>query len=213
MRSIAARRYLSCTRVSGIPWRRGALVLLTIISGCALERGVELPELGPWAQRQQLLGSLSDWGFAGRIGVSAGEEGFNGRLRWRQRGDAFEATVSGPLGAGAIRIDGDPTRIAVSERDGDTLILNDPERDLRARYGWTIPVTSLRYWALGVPDPASPATTEFDEAGQLARLQQMSWTVTIPDYREDAGQLMPRRIIALNGDAKVRLVIDNWTFY
>ena len=37
-------------------------------------------------------------------------------------------------------------------------------------YGWTIPVTSLRFWALGIPDPASPAETEFGDDGQLRKL-------------------------------------------
>lgn len=193
--------------------RLALLLVVATAGGCAIERGIELPELGTWEQRRLRLTEMSDWGFAGRIGVSAGEEGFNGRLRWRQQGDAFAASVSGPFGAGAIAIDGDPSRVTVSERGGEPLVLRDPERDLRERYGWTIPMTSLRYWALGVPDPALPAQTEFGADGQLEALEQRNWLVTIPQYREDAGQLMPRRIVAVNGDAKIRLVIDDWTFY
>ena len=112
-----------------------------------------------------------------------------------------------------MQIDGDGRRITVTERDGAVTELDDPEYDLRMRYGWTIPVQSLRFWALGIPDPASPAATEFGDDGQLARLTQRNWTVDIRQYREGGGQLMPRRITAVNADAKVRLVIDNWTFY
>ena len=194
--------------------RRGALALAaTVLSSCALERGMELPELNDWNARQALLGRLSDWGFAGRIGVSAGDEGFNGRLRWRQQVDAFTATVSGPFGAGAVRLEGSPERVVVFEKDREPLEFSDPEYDLRARYGWTIPVTSLRYWALGIPSPEAPAETQFGDNGQLSQLDQGGWSVSIPQYREDGGQLMPRRIVATNGDAKVRLVIDDWTFY
>ena len=187
--------------------------LAALVGGCATQRGIELPQFETWEARRAVLQDLTDWNFSGRIGVSAGEEGFNGRLRWRQQANEFQASVSGPLGAGAVRIDGDADTITVEERDGTLTVLPNPERDLRERYGWTIPVTSLRFWALGIPDPALPAETEIDAAGQLSRLQQGGWAVSIPQYREGGGQPMPRRIVAENGDAKVRLVIDQWTFY
>ena len=161
-----------------------------------------------------MLADLSEWSFSGRIGVSAGEEGFNGKLRWHQRDDDFDASVSGPLGAGAVRIAGDSRAITIEEKDGTQTVLPDAERDLRLRYGWTIPVESLRYWALGIPDPGAPAAdVEFGDDGQLSRLQQRNWQVEIAQYREGGGQLMPRRVTATTEDAKVRLVIDRWTFY
>ena len=166
-----------------------------------------------WEVRRAVLSNISEWAFTGRIGVSAGTEGFNGRLRWHQRDDDFQASVSGPLGAGAVRIDGTGERITVADKTGEVTELEDAELDLRLRYGWTIPVTSLRFWALGIPDPGSPAMTEFGEDGQLTRLEQRNWVVDIGQYREGGGQLMPRRITAVNADAKVRLVIDSWTFY
>ena len=190
-----------------------ALAGLLLLSGCAVKRGIELPELTDWQVRQNVLAGLSEWAFAGRIGVSAGDDGFNGRLRWHQTDDDFRASVSGPFGAGTVRIDGNGERITVEEKDGQLTELHDAERDLRVRYGWTIPVASLRFWALGIPDPNAPADTEFDEEGQLARLEQRNWSVEIAQYRKGGGQLMPRRITAVNADAKVRLVIDSWTFY
>ncbi len=80
-------------------------------------------------------------------------------------------------------------------------------------YGWTIPVGSLRYWALGIPDPANPATFQFGDDGQLSQLEQRNWTVTISEYREGGGQLVPRRIVAVNADVKVTLFIRRWTFF
>ena len=87
------------------------------------------------------------------------------------------------------------------------------ERDLYWRYGWTIPIASLRFWALGIPDPADPAVTELDEDGRLARLQQRGWSVEISRYREGGGQQMPRILSATNPDTRVRMVIDRWLFF
>lgn len=186
---------------------------LVLLSSCAVQRGRELPPLPDWETRQEVLAEISEWAFTGRIGVSAGTEGFNGKIRWNQVDNGFSATVSGPLGFGAIKINGDRGRVTVIDKDGQEIELTNPEEDLRLMYGWTIPVTSLRYWALGIPDPASPAVTEFDDDGQLVRLEQRNWRVSISQYRAGGGQLMPRRITAVNGDAKVRLVIDHWSFF
>jgi len=73
-------------------------------------------------------------------------------------------------------------------------------------------VSSLRYWALGIPDPASAANESLNEDGMLAALSQQSWQVTFAQYAQGGGQLMPRRLTAVDDDIKVRLVIDDWTF-
>jgi outer membrane lipoprotein LolB len=188
-----------------------ALALL-LISACATQTGVGLPDLPDWDTRTRVLGDMNDWEFKGRIGVSAGGDGFNGKLRYAQNDDAFRATVSGPLGFGTVRIEGDSRQVTVTDKDGAVWVLSDPEVDLQVMYGWMIPVTSLRYWALGIPDPADLAFTEFNEDGLLETLDQGNWQVGITKYRDVAGQSMPRAMSVVSGDNKVRLVIDNWTF-
>lgn len=188
------------------------LFLTALISACVTPKSLELPELSDWENRQDVLVGVDEWEFAGRIGVSAGDEGFNGQLRWRQDGVVFRARINGPLGVGTVFINGDRRKITVTDRNGAVTELHDAEVELRQMYGWTIPVTSLRFWALGIPDPASLAETEFGEDGQLSKLRQQNWEVDITQYREGGGQLMPRRLTAVNDDVKVRLVIDNWVF-
>ena len=188
------------------------LFLTVLISACVTPKSLELPDLSDWESRQKILVGVDEWEFAGRIGVSAGEEGFNGQLRWRQDGVVFRARINGPLGVGTVFINGDRREITVTDRDGVVTELHDAEVELRQMYGWTIPVASLRFWALGIPDPASPAETEFGEDGQLSTLRQQDWEVEFTQYREGGGQLMPGRLTAVNDDVKVILVIDSWTF-
>ena len=188
------------------------LFLTALISGCVTSKSLELPELSDWETRQDILAGVDEFEFAGRIGVHAGDEGFNGQFWWRQDGVVFRVRISGPLGVGTVFINGDRREITVTDADGVVTELHDAEADLRQMYGWTIPVTSLRFWALGIPDPASPAETEFDDDGRLSKLHQRNWQVDITQYSESAGQLLPRRLTAVNNDVKVRLVIDNWVF-
>lgn len=194
--------------------RLASIVLtLSLLSACATQRGSELPPLSDWETRQNVLSTHPEWAFTGSIGVRAGQEGFNGKVRWHQQADDYETSVSGPLGMGTVRITGNSQRISVTEKDGTVTELSNAEDDLRAIYGWTIPVASLRYWALGIPDPASAANTEFGDDGQLIHLEQRDWIVSIAEYREGGGQLVPRRIVAINADAKVTLFIRRWTFF
>ncbi len=183
------------------------------VSGCATLQGVDLPDITDWDNRVEILAGLRRFEFNGRVGVKAGEEGFNGSLRWSQQGDRFKARVSGPLGIGTVRLVGDQGAVELTDKDGVRTTLADAERELYLRYGWTIPVQSLRYWALGIPDPNSQALTEFDEEGRLVQLQQAGWVVDIKSYEEGGGQQMPRRLSASSTDTRVRLVIDDWVFF
>jgi outer membrane lipoprotein LolB len=188
------------------------LFIAAMLGGCATKRGVELPDFGDWETRKAFLEQVDEWQFAGRIGVSAADEGFNGKLWWRQNGLAFRARISGPLGVGTIFLNGDRRQLTLTDRDGVVTELVDAELELRQRYGWTIPVTSLRYWALGIPDPTSPAEENFNDQGRLHELRQRGWQVIIGQYADGGGQAMPRRLTAFADDIRVRLIIDDWTF-
>ena len=194
--------------------RAGLSLVLLALAGCATTpESVNLPPIDSWEVRNQVLGDIQDWEFKGRIAVKAGDDGFNGKFNWTQTGAAFRATVGGPLGMGTVRIEGDGRTVVLTDKEGESTVLQDAEAELYWRYGWTIPIASLRFWALGIPDPADPAVTELDEDGRLARLQQRGWSVEISRYREGGGQQMPRILSATNPDTRVRMVIDRWLFF
>jgi len=199
-----------------LPDRRllALLAALLVLAGCAtVPESVDLPALNGWDTRNEVLGGIQDWQFRGRIAVKAGNEGFNAKFNWNQQGETFSATVAGPLGIGTVRIAGDGGSIVLTDKDGVETALENAESELRRRYGWTIPVTSLRYWALGIPDPTGPALTELNDDDLLTRLEQRDWAVEISQYHEGGGQQMPRILIATNPDTRVRMVIDRWSFF
>lgn len=209
-----ASRISTSTAVGTSLRRCGTLALAGLLAaGCAGQQSILLPDFRNWEARRQYLAAADDWAFSGRVGVKAGDDGFNGKLRWRQDGATFATTVGGPLGIGTVRIDGSDRSVVLTDNDGMRTTLGDVERDLLDRYGWTIPVRSLRYWALGIPDPASPAQTAFGADGRLATLEQGGWNIAITHYREARGQPMPFRLTASQADTRVRIVIDNWLFY
>lgn len=190
----------------------GILLAAVIFAGCTTTRSVLLPDLGQWETRKAVLEQTDEWEFSGRIGVRAGDEGFNGKIWWRQDGIVYRARLSGPIGVGTVFVNGDGREATLTDRDGVVTELDDADVDIRTGYGWTIPVTSLRFWALGIPDPSLPSSIEFNEDGQMSNLRQGQWTVMIGEYADGGGQAMPRRLTAVSGDIRVRLVIDEWAF-
>lgn len=187
--------------------------LAALLEGCATPQSAALPEIGSWDSRRAVLAGIDEWEFIGRIAVRTEDDGFNGKLRWAQEKETFEATASGPLGAGAVRIEGDGRSVTMTDQDGIDIELADAELEFRLRYGYSIPIRSLRFWALGIPDPSVPAETAVDKQGLLTHLEQRDWSVTYSRYGQGGGQLMPEVLTAENEDTRVRLVIDDWIFF
>ena len=184
------------------PWLLGLL-----LAGCAVAPVVEE---GAWETRRAHLLALDDWAAQGRLSVTLPDESVQGRFQWRQRQDWLEARFRGPLGVGGVFIYGPPEHLTAIGRDGETLLLTDPEHDLRALLGHPLPVQSMRRWLLGLADPAYPHAWRFDDDGLPVHLDQRAWQVEYHGWREYDGQLMPRRIDMNGEDVAIRIVLDQW---
>ena len=189
------------------------LVAISFLVACAPQTVRELPVFTSWEHRSQSLGQLQEWEFRGRLGAKTADDGFNGKVQWQQQAGEYDARISGPIGFGTLQISGTSSLVRLIDKDGQLTVLTSPEADLEALYGWKLPVNSLRFWALGIPDPNSFATSiVVDDRGLLTVLAQNGWRIEYPDYRPFAGQPMPRKLVATSGDARVVLIFDNWLF-
>ena len=163
-----------------------------------------------WLERRDTLRALDDWQLEGRLSLKAGRDGYNGTLSWEQSGSDIDFRFRGPFGFGGFRIHGDQERLRLKTTTGTEMYLNDPEADMESRFGWSVPVYSMRYWIVGVSDPDEPASEIVDGDGLLAELEQHGWSVTYDGYREHEGLLLPRKILMEKGDVRIRMVADRW---
>ncbi len=196
--------------------RTARLVAATaLLAGCATttRETIDLPDLTDWNARQAALAASEQWYLKGRIGIRTEDDGFNAKLRWTQDRRRFDVQVSGPLGIGNVKLEGDQRSVTLTDKDGVETRLGDAETELYLRYGWTIPVGSLPFWLLGIPDPERPAETQVDASGKLTHLVQGGWDVSFNRYRDGAGQELPGRITASSSTTRVRIVIDDWRFF
>lgn len=186
-----------------------------LIAGCASQPSARPGAVSTLAaQRWQIhkshLQDLNSFSLEARVAAS-GSYGVSGDLRWRQRGDHFVVHFSGPFGVGAIDISGTPGDVEIRTRD-QRYHTNDPETFLRRHYGWTLPVTGLRYWVLGVPTPATAtAGVAYDDNGRALKLLQDGWTIDYDDYQGGGGYALPRHFTMVAGKTEFRIIIDRWS--
>jgi len=186
-------------RRSGL--RLGA-AMLAVLAGCRTIPPAPAPPPGPsWEIRRPQLQSLEHFVLRGRVAVAAGGEGFNASLRWTQDGARSQVTLEGPLGVGGAQLTASGERIESAAAHAA----------LAARLGFDPPLPALRYWVLGVPDPAQPASEALDPAQQrLSALTQDGWHVEYQSYGFAGGETLPARLTLQRDEVRVRLLVDEW---
>jgi outer membrane lipoprotein LolB len=178
---------------------------LPLLNGCAVLDGRDavpaLPDLAlpdGWEARRGTLQGWPGYELRGRVAVASGEDGFSGNLRWLQRPTLTRLELDGPLGVGGVRYEFTPGA--------------DPAA-LEQALGAPVPLASLRYWLLGVPDPAAVAEESvLESGGRLGALQQGGWRIDYSRYAAVAGSRLelPETIEIRRDPVRLRVRIARW---
>jgi outer membrane lipoprotein LolB len=166
---------------------------------------------GAWQAHLAQLTTLQGWQLSGRAGFADGKDSGSGSLDWKQQGDECSLDFRGPLGAGAVHIEGDARALHVKTSRGDDFVTTDPEDDLGRRLHQPLPVFSLRYWVLGRPDPTDDFTKTTDAQGELVSLDQYGWHVEYQEYAEVDGYSLPTRLTLVRDQVRIKLAVSDWT--
>jgi len=83
-----------------------------------------------------------------------------------------------------------------------TEIAPDPESLLQNLAGLTLPVSGMRWWLRGLPDPRMPFTRTDDS------FSQSGWLVTATDFRDGT---LPYKIELTRDDLRIRVMISEWS--
>jgi outer membrane lipoprotein LolB len=176
------------------------MALILALAGCVSQpaRPPAVPvdlDQAEAADRERAL--IQDWSLSGRIAVSNGSQGGSGRIDWQQAGERYAVSLSAPVTRQSWRLSGDAAVAMLHETTG-----------------WDIPVRALADWVRGVGAPPAEfgqARVIYGEGGRPARLEQAGWVIDYTKW-QDAGQpVLPARLVATRGQAKVRLIVDQWS--
>ncbi|MGV8961198.1 MAG: lipoprotein insertase outer membrane protein LolB [Stenotrophomonas sp.] len=205
---------------------RAPLLALALLSLCACSAlqprnaAEVVVEVSPQAQqaeaaREQALRAQAEWAFQGRVAVSKGRNGGSGRIDWQQQAGRYQIQLSAPVTRQSWRLSGgDGTGGRLEGLEGGPREGADAQQLLWDATGWEIPVDQLPDWVRGLiaVDAAAPEQVLRDADGRPRRIRQRGWDIQFTDwFPATAGQpALPRRLDAVNGDAKVRLIVDSW---
>jgi outer membrane lipoprotein LolB len=194
------------------PWLAIALLLAACQSVPKPVPPTAPPEqvIAGWPAREAQLQARAHFTAQGRIGVVAGADGFNGRIRWAQDGARSTVSLDGPLGVGGVRVTNEAGMLTLTTPAGEALDSQAAHDELVRRMGFEPPLDSLRYWIQGVPDPAGPSAETADAQGYLASLAQAGWTVTCGAYMQTADGALPQKLTVERGTVRVRLILESW---
>jgi outer membrane lipoprotein LolB len=163
-----------------------------------------------WLERRDMLREIEEFRMEGRLALNTGRRGYSGTVSWEQNDDIVDFRFRGPFGFGGFRIHGDLDQLRVKTTAGEEFLLRDPELEMTERFGWSLPVHSMRYWILGVSDPGLPAQEVPDGEGLLESMEQAGWVVNFDAYGEIDGLMLPRRLDMERGEVRIRVMSDRW---
>jgi outer membrane lipoprotein LolB len=190
------------------------IVAVAVVAGCRTAPPIQQPTTGaqPWDVTRPALQARDHFQLKGRVAVAAGKDGFNASLRWIQAGPVSQVSLEGPLGAGGVQITADGDKLNIVNSHGERLDSDAAHAELAARLGFDPPLSSLRYWIQGVPDPATPSREKVDPQQQrLQSLEQDGWQIDYTAYMPGGGASLPSRLTLQRSGIRVRLVVDGWT--
>jgi len=182
-----------------------------LLAGCA-SRQVRLDAVDTVAADQEASAlALRGFRMRGRVALSDGEQGGNGRLTWEQSADRLDVRFSAPLSQRTWRLERDRLGARMIDDQGQVSHAGDLQELLDRAWGIGVPVDALSYWLRGSRQPGS-GRVSLDQQARLQQLQQSDWTVDYLRWQEAADGLptLPTKVYASSGKRWVRVVVQRW---
>ena len=164
----------------------------------------------PWAVQRDALARVSRYALAGRVAVAADGQGFSGSLRYQQQEQRADLAMDGPLGMGGVRVNVDGEAVTISNSRGESFDGPAARDELEQKLGFTLPLTQLRWWLLGLPAPGEAALEQDPVTGEIRAFQQIGWRVSIDSRAPALGFALPQRLTVTRDGARMKLLIETW---
>ncbi|MDP2609989.1 MULTISPECIES: lipoprotein insertase outer membrane protein LolB [unclassified Oceanobacter] len=183
------------------------LLFVSALSSCSL-----LP--GDQQLQQRQLNQLQHWQLRGKLSVTTQNDSVTGYLTWQQDQQQYDLFITGPMGQGSSRLEGNQHNATLTLPNHDQPLTAANAESLMADHlGWYLPVSGIRYWVKGQPAPDGDATSQFDDYGLLSHLQQNGWTLRFSRYQQQQGIWLPGLIKIQGYHYSLTLAINEWTLY
>jgi len=192
-------------------WNGLLLISFLALSSCSTVAPPPAANLQlSWSDRQAILKRLNSWQIKGKIAVRTSQDSGSATIDWLENKGRYSVSLTGPLGSGAMKLDGSPGHASIQLANGEKHSSDSPEKLLSEGWGFHLPVSYLKYWIRGLPVPGIGAATQFDSVHRLSSLKQGSWRIRFLSYTASAGIELPSRISITSPELSSKIIIYHW---
>ncbi len=179
------------------------LLVSALLSGCVNHLVIKTAVRSPQYE--------APFAFSGRIMMKRGLETSSAGLRWvhSPEEDEDEVLILEPLGATIARIHRD-VQGATLEAQGRYYVSQDVESLTQQVLGWTLPLSMLTHWIVGVPTNGTEADIQRDAKKQITLMRQGGWEIRYLKYANPSADGLPTRFVMKNDNLEVTVLIDEW---
>ncbi|MDD2864750.1 MAG: lipoprotein insertase outer membrane protein LolB [Methylococcales bacterium] len=154
---------------------------------------------------QNELYDLQRWAFEGRIAITGKNDAWSANINWEHTPTEDLIKLSGPLGQGGALIQLNASGVTIDQGGGDVKSSTDVESFINQQVGLAVPVNSLRYWVVGLPDKSQTASTIANG------FEQVGWKNQYKTMQPVSSYVLPRNMTVTSETVKLKLFIDQWT--
>jgi outer membrane lipoprotein LolB len=190
-----------------------AMTALGLLAGCRTAPPAAIVGPGadaPWAAQRAALEKLGRYGLNGRVAVAANGQGFSASLRYQQVEQRSDLALDGPLGIGGLHVALDGENLTIASSRGEKLDGDAARAELERRLGFSLPLSELRWWLLGIPAPGEASIDQDDGSGEIRGFVQSGWRVSINTRAAGLGFSLPQRLTAEREGARLKLLVERW---
>ncbi len=180
----------------------GVAAVALILSACANVSSIS-PSYDNKVEDGRLYG-LEKWLLKGRLAISAPGDSWTANIEWGHLPEAEKIKLSGPLGQGAVVIELAEQSVKIDRGGGNIQTSTRPEEFINQQLGIPVPIGSLRYWAVGLPEPGSRSQKTVDG------FVQNGWLIAYKEMQQSGLGLMPHKMAVSNARIKLKLIVDRW---
>lgn len=161
-------------------------------------------------RNQDKLSNLKSWQFDGRFSIRSSHGVDTANLSWLQESARYLIKISGPLQQGTVFIRGDQATISYKDSKGITDHASTPEELLTRHTQYQLPISSLRYWVMGRPDPRFAFHLNISANGDLRTLTQQGWEIRYEGFNTIEPYRLPTKIIMKHEKLDITVSIHDW---
>lgn len=188
-----------------------SFVLALILASCAITPKASLgTHYLPWGDRQLQLSNLKTWELYSVVAIKTSKQNIAAHVNWQQFDDNYTLNITSQFNIGGVKITGDKEQVTLWRSINDKITTRTPEILMIQELGWELPISNMRYWALGLPVPKLAYKSQFDAYNHLIFLQQQGWEINYANFIAVNDVDLPTTIILSNVKLQIKVIIKYW---